>query len=540
MNVAEIVAFALYFVMVISIGVYFYIKGRGESGEKSFFLGGRKMGGMVAALSAGASDMSAWVLMGLPGSIYLAGVGQIWISVGLLIGTVLAWFFVAPRLRRYSILANDSITIPQYLTNRFLSSSPVLQVVCAVIFVIVYCVYGASSINACGTLLFTLFGLDPRIGMTIATVIIIVYVFLGGFNAVCWTDFFQGLLMLAALMLTPIVAAIVLKTSGPAAAGTIPENYYNVLVSGKFDWTSVATILTGLGWGLGYFGMPHIIVRYISIKSEAEMKKSRYIGIGWTALILIMASVMALVGREYMGDSLVDSKSLVFISTARAVFPAFIGGIIISAVIAASMSTADSQLLAASSAFASDVYKTTIKKNASDKEVLWIGRIVVIIVSLFAFGIAMLGSGENPAVPAFSTIMSLVSAAWAAFGAAFGPVILLSLYWRRLNYKGAVAGISVGFVIDVLWMLLFNYEYYDGVSVIFNTQLYEIIPGFIAGPIAAVATSLLTAAPEQKVLELFDKVATAKDVTSDANVECTECNAERNADEQDEQDGQKE
>ncbi len=505
MKIGELIAFILYFTIVLGMGVYFFVRGRKDMGEKSFFLGGRKMGGVVAALSAGASDMSAWVLMGLPGSIYLAGMGQVWISVGLLIGTILAWFLVAPKLRRYSMLADDSITIPQYLTKRFKSSSSVLQVVCAVIFVIVYCVYGASSISACGSLLKTLFGLDPRVGMAIATTIIIAYVFLGGFNAVCWTDFFQGMLMLAALMVTPIVAVAMLGASGAVADGTIPANYYNFLASGKFDWVSVATILTGLGWGLGYFGMPHIIVRYISIKSENEMKKSRWIGIGWTTLILVMASVVGIVGRQFLGDMMVGNKNLVFVEMARTVFPVFLGGVIISAIIAASMSTADSQLLAASSAFASDVYKTSIKKNASDKNVMWVGRIVVVVISVIAFGIAMLGSGDPPIVPAFSTIMSLVSAAWGAFGAAFGPVILLSLYWKRLNYKGAVSGIITGFVVDILWMILFNFEYYDMKSVAYNTNLYEILPGFVAGMAAAIVVSLLTEAPSKEVTDLFDR-----------------------------------
>ena len=505
MRIGELIAFILYFIIVLGMGVYFFVRGRKDMGEKSFFLGGRKMSGLIAALSAGASDMSAWVLMGLPGSIYLAGMGQVWISVGLLIGTILSWFLVAPRLRRYSMLADDSITIPQYLTRRFKSSSSVLQVVCAVIFVVVYCVYGASSINACGTLLNTLFGLDPRAGMGIATAIIIAYVFLGGFNAVCWTDFFHGLLMLAALMITPIVAVAMLGASGAVAPGTIPEHYYNFLSSGKFDWKSVSDMLTGLGWGLGYFGMPHIIVRYISIKSEKEMKKSRWIGISWTTLILLMASVVAIVARKYLGDSMLDSKNLVFVEMARRVFPVFIGGVVISAIIAASMSTADSQLLAASSAFASDVYKTSIKKNASDKNVMWVGRIVVIVISLLAFGIAMLGSGNPPIVPAFSTIMSLVSAAWAAFGAAFGPVILLSLFWRRLNYKGAVSGIVTGFVVDILWMILFNFEYYGMNSVAYNTNLYEILPGFVAGMAAAIIASLATEAPSKEVTDLFDK-----------------------------------
>ncbi|MCR4661240.1 MAG: sodium/proline symporter [Clostridia bacterium] len=508
----EIIAFVLYFVIVLGIGIFFFIKDKNNIGEKTFFLGGRKMGGFVAALSAGASDMSAWVLMGLPGAIYIAGYSQVWISIGLLIGTILAWCFVAPKLRRYSIMANDSITIPQFFTNRFLSKSPLLQVICAVIFVIVYCVYGASSISACGTLLNTLFGLDPRIGMSIATVIIIIYVFLGGFKAVCWTDFFQGLLMLAALLITPIIAVSLLNANGAVAAGTIPGNFYNFLATGKFDWISISTILTGLGWGLGYFGMPHIIVRYISIKSEPEMKKSRLIGIGWTALILVFATVVGIVGRQYLGDSVTGASNTVFVAMARKVFPIFLGGVIISAIVAASMSTADSQLLAASSAFSSDVYKTVIDKKASDKKIMWVGRIVIVVISLLAFGIAMLGSGDKPIVPAFSTIMSLVSAAWAAFGAAFGPVVILSLYWRRLNFKGAVASIIVGFVVDILWMILFNFEYYGQTSVIFNTNLYEIIPGFIASLVAGILVSIFTKAPDTEVTDLFDKVKETKEL----------------------------
>lgn len=511
----DIVAFALYFALVIGIGVFFFLRGiksKSDAGEKGFFLGGRKMSGLVSALSAGASDMSAWVLMGLPGAIYAAGLGQVWISIGLAIGTVLSWIFVAPRLRRYSILANDSITIPQYLTNRFKSKSKVLQVVSAVIFMIVYCVYGASSISACGALFKTLFGLDERIAMTISTVIIIAYLFLGGFNAVCWTDFFQGMIMLIALMLTPIVAAAVLQV--PTTGNILPANFYNFLASGKFDWVSIATILTGLGWGLGYFGMPHIIVRYISIRSEKEMKKSRIIGSTWTILILVMATVVALVGRKYIGSELIESgtKQQIFIELARRSFPVFIGGLVITAILAASMSTADSQLLASSSAFASDVYKTTIRKKASDKEVMWVGRIVVIVISLLAFMIAMLGTGAKPIVPAFSTIMGLVSAAWGAFGASFGPIILLSLYNRRVNYKGATAGIIAGFVVDILWMILFNMEYYDMTSVVYNTQLYEIIPGFIAGLVTMLSVSYLTETPSGEVLSLFDKVRGAKGV----------------------------
>jgi len=521
----EIIAFVLYFVLVIAVGVYFYLKGKGKGGVKTFFLGGRKMSGIVSALSAGASDMSAWSLMGLPGAIYLYGVGQVWISIGLAIGTILAWILVAPKLRRYSILAKDSITIPQYLTNRFFSNKKSLQIVCGIIFLVVYCIYGASSINACGTLFYTLFGLDARIAMAIATVIIIFYVFLGGYNAVCWTDFFQGMIMLVALMLTPIVCVALMNGEGIISSqfvGTpVGENFYNLLSSGKLDWKSVADILTGLGWGLGYFGMPHIIVRYIGIKSEKEMVKSKWIGSFWTTLILIFATVVALVARKFFSSGLEDSSSTVFITMAREVFPVFIGGLLITAVIAASMSTADSQLLASSSAFASDIYKAQIKKDATDKQVLLMGRITVVAVSIIAFLIAFLGAKQNDGtiiVPAFSTIMSLVSAAWAAFGSSFAPVILLSLYWRRLNYKGATAGIVIGFIADILWMVLFNMEYYSMTSVVAATGLYEIIPGFIFGLLSAIVVSYLTGKPDDETLKLFDILKGCKGIEVDGKI----------------------
>ena len=488
MNYAELVAFIVYLLLVLAVGVFFFVKGRkADGGDNDYFLGGRNMNGWVAALSAGASDMSAWVLMGLPGSIYLAGMGQVWISVGLLIGTIAAWIFVAPRLRRLSIKAQDSITIPQYLTNRFQTKNKALQIICAVIFVVVYCVYAASSIYACGTLFNTVFGAKPIYAMVGAAAIIVIYTFLGGFNAVCWTDFFQGMLMLAAIMVAPIVAVLAMQAPDfvPAYEVVTGENYYNFLSSGSFNWESISDILSGLGWGLGYFGMPHILVRYMSIKSEKEMKKSRAIGIGWTTLILIMASVVGIVGHHYIGSGLED-KSIVFITMVRSVFPALISDVLLSAILTASMSTADSQLLASSSAFASDVYKPVFRKNASNKEMLWAGRIIVIVISIVALLIAV-----NPNC---AGIMALVECAWAAFGAAFGPAIILSLFWKRFTYKGAIAGIVVGFVVDALW-----YAFLSG-----PTGLYEIIPGFIASMIVAVVVSLIDKAPSKEVMDLFE------------------------------------
>ncbi len=481
MKTAELIAMLMYFAVVIAIGVYFFFRDRKHAGEKEYFLGGRQMNGWVAALSAGASDMSAWVLMGLPGSIYLYGVGQVWIGIGLAIGTVLSWIFVAPRLRRYSIRANDSITIPQFLTNRFLTSNKALQIISAIVFVIAYCVYSASSIDACGTLFNTVLGWDKQTAMMIATALILVYVFLGGFNAVCWTDFFQGLLMLAALMLAPIFAVFAMNAADfVKPAVNVGADYYKLV-------PSAADVLSGLAWGLGYFGMPHIIVRYISIRSEKEMKRSRVIGSTWTVLILAASVIVALVGRQFIGDALADgNQNLLFITIVRAVFPTFIGGILLSAILAAAMSTADSQLLASSSAFASDIYKPVFRKGASDKEMLWAGRAMVVVISIVAYLIAV--------NPNSGGIMALVSNAWGFFGAAFGPVILLALYWKRLTYAGAVAGVVVGFGVDFLW-----FKFLVG-----STGIYELLPGFICGLIAAVVVSLVSKAPSKEVTDLFE------------------------------------
>lgn len=501
-NGYELASFILYLVIVLTIGVWFYIRGRkGKTvNEKDYFLGGRKMSGLIAAFSAGASDMSAWVLMGLPGSICLFGLGQVWISIGLLIGTICAWIFVAPKLRRFAIKADDAITIPQFLSNRFKAKNPVLRISCAVIFVVAYCVYTASSLSACGELFNMVLGIDEKVAMIIAGAVILVYTLLGGFNAVCWTDFIQGLIMLGALMLVPIIALFILNTSGSLAPVTTPENYYNFLSSGKFDWESISSILSGLGWGLGYFGMPHILVRYMSIRSEKEMKKSQIIGIVWIFIILLMATVVGLVGHEYLGSSITEAnKNLVFVNMVKQIFSygavALIGGIMLSAIVAAAMSTADSQLLSASSSFASDIYKTTIRKNASNKEMLWVSRATVALVIIVAFFIAI--------DPNSGGIMGLVESAWAFFGAAFGPAIILSLFWKRFNYAGAISSIIAGFAVSVFWMFAFNS---GNASLIYNTGLYELVPGFVIGLIVAVVVTLCTKKPSQEVIELFESV----------------------------------
>ena len=479
---SESIIFVVYLLFMLSVGVFFFFRDR-NGGEKTYFLGGRKMGPWVSALSAGASDLSAWVIMGLPTSIYALGIGQVWIAVGLAVGYTVSWLAEAPRLRAFSIAANDSITIPQYLTNRFLSKSKALQIICAVIFLVAYTVYAASSIKACGTLFNTVIGIDATVAMYIAAFIIISYTFLGGFSAVCWTDFFQGMLMLGALLIAPIFAA---TTLAGTAAAEIPAEYWGI-----GGWKD---IVSGFGWGLGYFGMPHIIIRFMSIESQKSLKKSARIGITWTALIILFSALVGIVGRLMLGyDEAINSNSLVFITMVRRLFPAVLSGILLSAVLAASMSTADSQLLAAASAFASDVYKPVFRKgSASEKEMLWAGRIVVLVIALIALLIA--------ANPNAGSIMSLVSNAWGVFGAAFGPAILLSLFWRRFTFEGAVAGILAGALVDICWLAFFA-----------STGIYEIIPGFFCGLAAAVAGSMLSRAPDAQTEALFDKAVRSID-----------------------------
>ena len=491
----ELVVFIVYLIFMLGIGVYFFLKGRG-SGEKEYFLGGRKMGPWVSALSAGASDMSAWVLMGLPASIYAYGIGQSWIAIGLAVGYALSWIFEAPRLRRFSIAADDSITLPQYLTNRFKSSSKALQILCAVIFLVAYTIYAASSVKACGTLFNTVVGIDAKVAMYIAAAIIIGYTFMGGFSAVCWTDFFQGLLMLGALLIAPIFALGLI--SGGQGAMTMESlsasnpNYWNMFP----DWK---TVLSGLGWGLGYFGMPHIIIRFMSVRSDKDLRKSAKIGIAWNVLIILFSVGAGCIGHLFLGD--VGDSSTVFIQMVRSIFPALISGVLLSAILAASMSTADSQLLCASSAFASDVYKPVIRKNkTSEKEMFWAGRIVVLIIAVIA---VLIASDPNS-----KSIMGLVENAWGIFGAAFGPAILLSLFWKRFTFWGAVFGIAAGAGVDILWLMMNNYISgllknfgfaYQGIF-----TLYEIIPGFIAGLIVAVLVTLIDKKPDKEVEDLFD------------------------------------
>ena len=495
----EVLAFVLYFVAMLSIGIYFFIKGKNNNGEKEYFLGGRSMGPWVTAMSAQASDMSAWLLMGLPGSIIAFGLGQAWIGIGLAIGTILNWIIVAKRLRKFSKASGDAITMPQYLTNRFLAKSSALKIICAVVFLVSFTIYVASAFSAGAKVFVQLFpALDPMVAMIIFAAIILVYTFLGGYKAVCWTDFFQGLLMLVALLAVPIMLA----TSGNLQSellsntieGTDGTSYKFITSFFAADWKE---IVSGLAWGLGYFGMPHIIVRFMAIEKPSMIKKSTIVASVWIVIALAATIVLAYFGRMFVlsdGTSFAEgllssgSQEMIFVLLARKLFVPFIAGILLAAIIAASMSTADSQLLVASSSFTSDIYKPLIRKSASEKELLWVGRIVVVIVSVVAFFIAS-SKGEGAAA-----IMDLVSNAWALFGAAFGPVILLSLFWKRFTYKGAIAGIVAGAIVDIVWFIYLTS----------STGIYELLPGFVAAFVAAIVVTLIDKKPSAEVEAIFE------------------------------------
>ena len=512
MEIWRLIAFILYFVAVLVIGIWFFLRSK-SGGEKEYFLGGRSMGPWVTAMSAQASDMSGWLLMGFPGAILAFGLGQVWIGIGLAAGTIANWVLVARRLRRFSAASGDSITLPQYLTNRFATQNPALKITCAVIFLISFTIYVASAFNA-GTAVFTkvLPWLEGKelLAMAIFAAIVLVYTFLGGYKAVCWTDFFQGLLMLCALLIVPIVMAV--GDFDGSFSGAFADNV-TAFHANPFT-ASFGDIVSGLGWGLGYFGMPHILVRFMAIKDAKMVKKSAIVACTWVVLTLGAAIVIAILGRTFLlsdGSSLAEkllpagNQQNIFIEVVVDMFPGFFAGLLLAGIIAASMSTADSQLLVASSSFTSDLYQPMIRKNkASERETLWVGRIVVAAVTLIAFAIAASGIGKQNSWA--SNIMAMVENAWGLFGAAFGPAVILSLFWRRFSYTGALVGIITGAVVDLVWLFTLT-----GI-----TGVYEIVPGFILGGAAAIVATLLTKAPAAEVTAIYDAATSVVEETAEA------------------------
>lgn len=510
-----LLAFATYIMIMIVMGARY--AGKTKTSE-DFFLGGRNLNGWVAALSAQASDMSGWLLMGLPGSVYAFGTGQAWIAVGLFLGTVCNWLFVSSRLRRYTIRANNSLTLPAYLENRFHDKKRILLVASSVVIVIFFLVYTASALTAGGKLFASVFGIEYTIALTIGTVVILIYTFLGGFMAVCVTDFIQGMLMLIGVLLVPIVVYFILgpdniiQIIGDSGVAGGASSFLNIMEDSGSK-VSPVYIISQLAWGLGYCGMPHILVRFMAVASEKELKKSKLIAIIWVALSLSFAVIIGIIGRAYLyptilGETTEISSENVFIEVITKLFMedynlVFLGGIFLCGILAAIMSTADSQLLVTASAVAEDLFKGVVKKDAKDATVLKVSRMTVIVVAILAYLISL-----NPE----SSVMGLVSNAWAGFGAAFGPIILLSLYWKRVNIAGAFAGIVSGAATVLTWdyIPMFRTGAFDkNGNEILNTLgeqtgLYSLAIGFVISFLLIIVFSLITKKPSDEMLQEFD------------------------------------
>ena len=505
MDAITIIAFILYFVVVLGIGYYFYHK---THSMEDYVLGGRELNPYVSAMSAQASDMSGWLLLGLPGAIFVAGLGEIWIGIGLAIGSYLAWLFVAKRLRVYSEKCGNALTVPEFFSNRFRDEKGYLRLVSSIVILVFFTFYVTSGFVSGGNVFISIFGgdIDYKVAVWITAAIIVVYTFMGGFKAVCWTDFVQALLMLFAIIIVPL-----------AALGHIDGGWDNMvnIVNHEVDhFTSLGwdggkpitaiVLVSCLAWGLGYFGMPHIIVRYMAIKNPDEVRIARRVGTAWIVIALIGAALIGMIGHAWAVDNgiVITNPERIFLEIiGSGIFATFIAGILYAALMAAVMSTADSQLLVASSAVTNDLYAKYAKGEHSDEKLMWISRGIVVVVALLAAVFAM---DEN------SSIMSLVSFAWSGFGAAFGPIMILALFWKRINAKGALAGMLTGFIVDVIWNTFFNA---GGIIpgllkvdwCVWNSGLYELLPAFILALIAAVVVSLLTEEPSEEMQKEFDE-----------------------------------
>lgn len=498
-------AFAFYLIFMIVIGA---ICMKQTNSTEDYFLGGRGLSGWVAALSAQASDMSGWLLMGLPGAVYALGTGEAWIAIGLFLGTVFNWIVISGRLRSYTIRANNSLTLPEFFENRFEDKKRILLLISSIVIAVFFLVYTASALAAGGKLFTTVFGIEYRVALVVGAFVILVYTFMGGFMAVCVTDFIQGMLMLVGLLVVPIIAygivggdmTSLIEQSG-VAGGSV--SFLNIFEDNGKPLTFVQ-ILSQLAWGLGYMGMPHILVRFMAVKDKKELKKSRVIAIVWVALSLGMAVLIGIIGRAYMyptilGTAGADTTENVFIQMILKLFTeefslAFIGGLFLCGILAAIMSTADSQLLVTASAVSQDIFKGIIKKDASDKTIFRISRYTVVVVALLAVLIAW-----DPN----SSIMGLVSNAWAGLGSAFGPIVLLSLFWKRTNLPGAIAGIVSGGLTVIIWDYI---PLVGGQTLGAATGLYSLLIGFFVSLALIVVVSLMTKEPSKEMLQAFDDV----------------------------------
>ena len=481
-----LVTFIFYIIAMLAIGLYAY---RATKNFDEYILGGRSLGSVVTALSAGASDMSGWLLMGLPGAIYLSGLSEAWIAIGLIIGAWLNWLIVAGRLRVHTEYQNNALTLPDYFTSRFADKKRILRILSAVVILVFFAIYCASGMVAGARLFKSLFGWNYTTALWIGAIATISYVCIGGFLAISWTDTFQAGLMIFALLLTPVIAYLSLGTNSHDMALLLETT--RPQASNLFEGLSTIAILSSMAWGLGYFGQPHILVRFMAADSVKSIPAARRIGMTWMILCLGGAVAAGYVGIAYfqahpeLAAVVNANPETVFMELTKILFNPWIAGIVLAAILAAVMSTLSCQLLVCSTTLTEDLYKGFIRKNASQKELVWIGRAMVLAIAILAITLAM-----NPA----SKVLGLVSYAWAGFGAAFGPLIILSLLWKRMTLNGAIVGMILGAVTVIVW------KNYMG-----HTGLYEIIPGFILSWIGIVVVSLMGKAPSAEVTDRFEK-----------------------------------
>jgi len=477
MNTATLVTFSVYLIGVIVLGLIAY---RQTSNLSDYILGGRRLSAGVAALSAGASDMSGWLLLGLPGAMYTSGLSQAWIAIGLTIGAYLNWKIVAAPLRRYTKDAGDSLTIPDFFEKRFEDKSRLLRLLSAVVILLFFTFYTASGLVGGAILFEQSFGLEYQQALIIGTVVIVAYTFLGGFLAVSWTDVVQGLLMALALIIVPIVT---IQSIGGWDAMVTKTEAMNPEYLDLFKGTSLLGIISLMAWGLGYFGQPHILARFMALSSEAEVPKARMIGMSWMIFSLVGAMLTGFVGIVYFAGAPLENAEKVFLELSQVLFNPWVAGFLLAAILSAIMSTIDSQLLVSSSTITSDFYQAILRKNACEKELIWVGRFAVVGIALIAFIIA-----QDPK----STILGMVSYAWAGFGGAFGPIIILSVFSERITRNGALAGMLVGAITVVVWSELTK-------SGVIPFSLYEIVPAFILNWIVTVMVSKTGTPPSFKL-----------------------------------------
>jgi sodium/proline symporter len=497
METGALISLGLYFALMLGIGVYAWRKS--TSDVSGYMLGGRQLGPAVTALSAGAADMSGWLMLGLPGAMFLTGLSAAWIGVGLVIGAWLNYLIVAPRLRVYTEVANDAITIPDYLGERFADRSHLLRVISSLVIVVFFALYTASGMVAGGKLFDSAFGFDYALGLWVTAGVVLAYTMIGGFLAVSLTDFVQGCIMFLALIVVPVVAMT--HVGGPAATAELVRS----VDPARFDLlagTTAVGIVSALAWGLGYFGQPHIIVRFMAIRSVRDIPTARRIGMSWMIVSLIGALATGVTGLAYATANglTVSDPETIFILLSDLLFDPLVTGFLLAAILAAIMSTISSQLLVASSSLTEDFYALFVRRSAPQKELVLVGRLAVLAVALVAIGLAY--SPE-------SNVLGLVANAWAGFGAAFGPLILLSLTWRRMTRNGALAGMIVGAATVLFW--IFAPVLPSGAAL--TTVLYEMVPGFLLSALAIVVVSLIDKAPTGQVADTFDMVG---DVLADS------------------------